>query len=157
MPQEALGGQKQACPKTLISPQSGPVGGGGTGEGQGVRCHFQGCPWMLAHEEHAQEALADPPYRGRQTETQIAHSDSLGSGNFGNQNSYIFQKKKEQILASVLQKQELTRTVTSDNHFLISMLRSCWVPPALLFLSPVFCGQEPEGFSREKGRERRKA
>ena len=69
MPQEALGGQKQACPKTLISPQSGPVGGGGTGEGQGVRCHFQGCPWMLAHEEHAQEALADPPYRGRQTET----------------------------------------------------------------------------------------
>ena len=89
---------------------------------------FPDCPWMLAHEEQAQEDLADPSYRCRQTETQTAHSDSLGSGNFGNQNSYIFQKKKEQILASLLQKQELTKTVTSDNHFLISVLRSWWVP-----------------------------
>ena len=89
---------------------------------------FPDCPWMLAHEEQAQEALADPSYRCRQTETQTAHSDSLGSGNFGNQNSYIFQKKKEQILASLLQKQELTKTVTSYNHFLISVLRSWWVP-----------------------------
>lgn len=77
-----------------------------------MRCHFQGCPWMLTHEKQAQEALADPPYRHRQTETQTAHSDSIGSGNFGSQNPYIFHKKKEQILASLLQKQELTKTVS---------------------------------------------
>lgn len=43
------------------------VGGGGTGEEQGVWYHFRGC--TLAHEEQAQEALADPSYRHRQTET----------------------------------------------------------------------------------------
>lgn len=72
-------------------------GGGGDGEGQGVRCHCQDCPWTLAHEEQAQEALADLPYRCRQTETQTAHSDSLASGNFGNENSYIFHRKRNRF------------------------------------------------------------
>ena len=79
--------------------------------------------------------MAVPSYRHRQTETQTAHSDSLGSGNFGNQNPYIFHKKKEQILASLFQKQELTKTVTSDDHFLILVFRSWRVPSALLFSS----------------------
>ena len=61
-PQEALGGQRRACPNALVFPGPGQVGGG-EGEGQGVRCHCQDRPWTLAHEEQAQEDLADLPYR----------------------------------------------------------------------------------------------
>lgn len=72
----------------------------------------------------------------------------MGSGNFGSQNPYIFHKKQEQILASFLQKQELTKTVTSDNHFLISV----FINPSIF--SQGFCGQQqPQGFMEQEGRE----
>lgn len=93
-----LGGnrsQRLACPNALAPPQEG--GDGETGEGEGMRCHFQGCPCTLTLEEQAGEALADPSYRHRQTETQTAHSDSIDSGNFGSQNPYIFHKKRNRF------------------------------------------------------------
>lgn len=71
----------------------------------------------------------------------------------------FFHKKKEQILASLFQKQELTKTVTSDNHFLISVYRRGWVPSVLLFSSQGSVSSSPGVLwnSRvEKGREKEK-
>lgn len=82
---------------SLLGQVKAGAGWGGDGEGQGVRCHCQDRPWTLAHKEQAQEALADLPYRCRQTKTQTAHSDSLASGNFGNENSYIFHTKRNRF------------------------------------------------------------
>lgn len=80
-------------------------------------------------------------------------------GNLEVKTPTFFHKKREQILASLLQKQELTKTVTSDNHFLISVFRRGWVPSTLRFFSPCSVGSSPRVLWNrrgEKGREREK-
>lgn len=124
----------------------GLVGGGVTGEGQGMRCHFPGCPWTVSHEEQAQEALADPIQKCRQLTVTYWFWELWKCKPL-----HFFHKKKEQSLASLLQKQELTKAVTLDHHFLVSVLRRGWVPSALFSFSPGFCGQEAPGVYKRVG------
>lgn len=136
----------------LLLTQAWWVVDGRAGEGQGMRCHFQGCPWILTHEAQARRPRQTLYTEiDRQTERQTAQSDRIGSGNFGSQNHHIFLKKREQVLASLLQNQELTKTVTSDNHFLISVFRRGWISSALLFFSPQLCGSSPRALWNSGG------
>lgn len=123
-----------------------------------MRFHFQGCPghssmrsrlrkpWQTLHTD-----------TGRQKHGQLTVT-VLVLGILEVKTPTIFHKKKEQILASLLQKQELTKTVTSDDHFLISMLRRGCFSKAFYFLPRVlwagalgFYGTIEEGREREIG------
>lgn len=121
-----------------------------------MRNNFQGFPWALTHEEQAQKALADHSHRHRQTHRQLRVT-VLVLGNLEVKTPTFFHEKREQILASLLQKQELTKTVTSDNHFPISVFRRGWVPSALLFFSSLVLWAAAPGFYGIGGGKGRKA
>lgn len=108
-------------------------------------CHFQGCPWTLTHEEQARRPR-QTLYTEIDRNTEGPERTVLVLGILEVKITTFFLKKREEILASLLQKQELTKTVTSDHHFLISVFRRGWISSALLFFSPQLCGQQPQGF-----------